>query len=711
MVTSNMRRKLAVTVAVIVLALFALLWKLYSIQDNYSDTYNQRILSQQRYDSRDIPSRRGDITDRNGTLLATSTKVYNLILDPSQINADQEAYLEPTVALLSEVFGYDASELRQIITEKAESAYIRYAKSLSYDEKLAFEDRKEEVNAAYKKESDPSRVNGVWFEEAYSRYYPNNSLACNVVGFAVSDAMEGSGGIEQYYNDRLTGTNGREYGYLNDDSNLERVIKPASDGCTVVSTIDVNIQKIVEKYIAKSEEELGSKTTACVIMDPDTGEVLAMAGNRPFDLNDPRDMSAYYTEEELASMSDQELSDLWNTVWRNYCVSDTYEPGSTSKIFTVATGLEEGTISGGETYLCDGFEEVGGWKIKCNVWSGHGLLTVTESIMQSCNDAMMQIVAGIGKERFSRYMSTFGFGKKTGIDLPGEPDTSQLVHTPENMVSSDLATNSFGQNYNCTMLQMASAYCSVLNGGTYYEPHVVKRILNAKGSVVEEMAPKAVCQTVSAKTSEFIKDALRRTVTEGTGSAAGIPGYDIGGKTGTGEKYPRGQYKYLVSFIGAAPMDDPQVLCYVIVDEPNTEDQAHSSFASTIFRNIMSEVLPYLNVYRENEDEYLAMEEEERAKALAEAAAREESIQRFEEGSEGAEGAFSEAGEDGASVPEGSAEGAAQAQQAPYEGSEENAPPADFPEGPGELPGAPAGTPQTEAGELPQAETVPPFGT
>jgi len=605
-----MQKKLAFTGLVIVLALVLLFLRLWRIQSNYSDEYNQKILSQQRYDSRDIPARRGDITDRNGTFLATSNKVYNLIIDPSQINSDQEDYLEPTVTALTEVLGYDSADIRKVIAEKSDSHYIRYDKELSFDKMESFENYKDERNQEFKKNGDTRRIYGIWFEDSYQRYYPNNSVGCNVVGFSLRDGKEGFGGIEQYYNDELTGINGREYGYLNDDSNLERIIKSAQDGNTIVSTIDVNIQQTVEKYIDNFQKQMGSKTAACIVMDPNTGEVLAMAGSHPYNLNDPRDISAYYTEEELDGLDEKGLNDAWNSVWRNFCVSDTYEPGSTSKIFTVAAALEEGSITGNETYNCDGYQEVGGWKIKCNNVYGHGLLTVEESLMQSCNDAMMQIVAGLGRDKFCKFMNIFGFGHKTGVDLPGEADTSSLVHTAATMVPSDLATNSFGQNYNCTMIQMAAAYASVINGGSYYEPHVVKQILNSQGSVVRTVEPKLVRQTVSIATTTFINNALYRTVTEGTGGAAEIPGYTICGKTGTAEKYPRADHNYLVSFMGYAPVEDPQVLCYVIVDEPNTDDQAHSSYASGVFRNIMRDILPYMNIFREGDDsEYAVLED------------------------------------------------------------------------------------------------------
>lgn len=629
-----MQEKLAVTVLVITLALFALVMVLYNIIKTKQEDYTEIVLSQQRYDSRVIPYRRGDIVDRNGTLLATSEKVYNLIIDANQIMSDEERYLEPTVSALCQAFGYDPGEIRSLITSRPESYYIRYARQLSYDEKTAFEELEDQMNAEYKKADSREQVKGIWFEDEYKRVYPYNDLACNVVGFAQSDGAHGNGGIEQYYNDDLIGVNGREYGYLNEETNLERVIKPAENGNTAVSTIDANIQKIVDKYIDEWENTTGSNMSAAIVMDPDNGEVLAMTSKNRYDLNNPRDLGNRYTDEQIRQMGLQEAADdyhrknpdkarittdqvpqyytedeiislgtqvAWNQLWRNFCISDTYEPGSTQKIFTIAGGLEEGVLTGNETFFCDGYQEVGGWRIRCVKRSGHGNLTVTESLMQSCNDALMQMASMIGRERFAKYQQLFGFGSKTGIDLPGEADTSTLVYTAEDMGPTDLATNSFGQNYNCTMIQMAAAYCSVLNGGSYYEPHVVKQILNENGSLVREIEPELVRETVSESTAQFIREALYRTVSEGTGSAAQVAGYKVGGKTGTAQKYPRGDGNYVVSFAGFAPADDPEVFVYVVIDTPHVEDQPHSTYASTIVQKILTEILPYLNVFPDTE--------------------------------------------------------------------------------------------------------------
>lgn len=633
-----MQERLAIAVIAITLALFALIYVLYHIVDTNRDSYNQIVLTQQDYDSRPLAYRRGDIVDRNGTYLATTEKVYNLILDPRQIMSDAEDYLEASVTALSTVLGYDAGEIRTLITENSKTAYIRYARQLSYDQKEAFETYQEETNKANSKADSTARVKGVWFEEEYKRVYPYNSLASSVIGFATSDGERGNGGIEQSYNSSLIGTNGREYGYLNDDSNLERVIKPAINGNTVVSTLDVNIQNAVEKRIKEWMTETGSDHVGVIAMNPNNGEILAMAGESPFDLNNPKEVSNRYTNEEIrqlgikeavadykrrhrntdksvitedqvtAHYTENEIRSLglqvaWNQEWRNFCVSDTFEPGSPSKIFTVATALEEGIISVNDTFYCDGYQEVGGFPIKCTAYrkGGHQNISLSESLMVSCNDAMMQIAAKTGIPLFTKYQHLFGFGMKSGIDLPGEPDTSGLLYTEDNMKPVDLATSSFGQTYNCTMVQMAAAFSSVINGGSYYEPHIVRQIINDQGAVVKKIEPKLVRETVSESTSSFIRDALYRTVSEGTGKAAAVPGYRIGGKTGTSQKLPRTARNYLLSFCGFAPVDDPQILLYVVVDVPHVEDQPHSTYASGIFQKIMSDILPYLNIFPETE--------------------------------------------------------------------------------------------------------------
>lgn len=598
-----MQEKLAITVLVMMLAFLALIIVLYNIAQKKNTDYTQVVLNHQNYDSRTIPYRRGDIVDRNGSYLATSEKVYTLILDPRQMYSDErKECVEPTIQLLNECFDFNIEDLRKTITENQDSPYIRYKKKMTFEQKEQFQQEEKTRNKAFTENNEAKKILGVWFEDEYQRVYPNGATACSVVGFAQKDGSSGSGGIEQYYNGDLIGNNGREYGYLTDDSNLERVIKPAQNGNTVVSTIDLNIQKICEKYIDEWQAGIGSNMAAVIVMDPNTGEILAMDTSRRYDLNNPYDLSGNYTQEEIDGMDEKAKSEAWYQMWRNFCVNDTYEPGSPQKAFTVAGALEENIINGNETFQCNGFLSIGGHDIHCvSRIVGHGPTTVMQGLMKSCNVVMMSISRMEGAEIFAKYQSIFGFGQKTGIDLPGEADASTLIYTAENMGSASLATNSFGQNYNCTMIQMAAGFSSLINGGSYYEPHVVKQILNEQGSVVEKKEPLLVRETISQETSDYINEALYQTVSGegGTAKAAAVEGYEIAGKTGTAEKYPRTAQNYLVSFIGYAPAHDPQVLCYVVLDTPHLpgKEQAHSTFASEIFKKIMGEVLPYMNVF------------------------------------------------------------------------------------------------------------------
>ena len=599
-VSLHVQEKLAVTVLVIMLALISLTVILYRIVDENNEEYTKVVLSQHStYDSRVLPYRRGDIVDRNGTYLATSEKVYNLILDPRQIYAKKEAYLQPTVDALVSCFGYDRTEILKVLEENQNSQYIRYERRLPYDKKEAFETLAAETNQFNYDQGLADRIKGVWFEDEYRRVYPYNSLACNIIGFTSSDGSSGSNGIEQYYNDTLMGTNGREYGYLNDDSNMEANIKPAENGTTVVSTIDIYIQNMVEERIRQWKTEVGSKQIGVIVMNPQNGEILAMATDKSYDLNNPRDLSGSYTQAEIDRMTEEEKIEAWNQQWRNFCLSDTYEPGSPAKAFTVAAGLEEGIINANTHFVCNGYQTIAGRDVKCTAYlkGGHGDLQLDETLMVSCNDAMMQLASMEGKEIFKKYQDLFNFGSRTGIDLIGEADASTLVYRLGSMGPMDLATNSFGQNFNCTMIQMAAAFSSVINGGSYYEPHVVKQVLNENGSVVRKNDGILVRETVSYATSDIIRKALVRTVSEGTGGAAKVPGYEVGGKTGTAEKQPRGQKNYVVSFCGFAPAEEPQVLVYVVIDEPDVEEQAHSSFASNVFSQIMGDILPYLNIF------------------------------------------------------------------------------------------------------------------
>ena len=596
-----MQKKLAILFVGVLLAFIGLCVRLFVINKNDGEEYKKQVLSQQQYDSTVLPFKRGDIVDAKGTKLAYSEKVYNLVID-SKVMHQKEEYIADTMTALTNCFTISENDVRQFVTDNPTDQYKVVLEELTYDEISDFLDLQND------KAKNPN-IAGVWFEEEYKRVYPNGSLACDVIGFTTADNI-GNSGLEAYYNATLNGINGREYGYLNDESTLERTTKAAVDGNTIVSSIDVNIQSIVEKYILKfneqhkgeyRENELGSSNTGVIVMKPSTGEILAMASYPSFDLNNPRDLSAFYTPEEIAQMDEQMVYDNLNAIWRNFCISDTYEPGSTAKSMTIAAGLDSGKVIGNETYTCNGYLEVSGHKIHCHKTIGHGVLDVSGALEQSCNVALMTMGNAMGKDVLMKYLSNFNMGLRTNIDLQGEARTDTLIYDVNNMVASDLALSTFGQGYNVTQIQLASAFCSIINGGYYYEPHVINKIQAADGSTVQEIEPRVLKQTISNATSDKMKQYLAAVCSEGTGKKAVPAGYLIGGKTGTAEKFPRNTGNYVVSFIGFAPVDNPQVVVYVVIDEPNVADQPHSDFAQEVAKNILTEILPYLTIYRTEE--------------------------------------------------------------------------------------------------------------
>lgn len=613
----KMQKKLVVLFFMVLLAFVGLSVRLIMINKENGENYKKQILSQQNYVSSVLPFKRGDILDAQGTKLAYSEKVYNLVVDADVINKTEDS-LEPTLAALDACFDVDIDALRTHITTNTNNKYYVLLKQLTYDEIEAF------VEMQGNPKEYPN-IKGVWFEEEYKRVYPYGTLACDAIGFTTADNI-GTFGMEEYYNSILNGTNGREYGYMTEDSNLERTTKAAVDGKTIVSTIDANIQGIVEKYVAQWNHEheganawrageAGSYNTGVIVMDPNSGEVLAMAGYPVFDLNNPRSLSenSLYTAEEIAAMDDEAYYAALNEIWRNFCISDTYEPGSTAKALTISAALDSGAINGTESYYCGGVYNVSGHEIHCNKRIGHQMLTVSGALEQSCNVALMQVGEAMGKDSFMKYLGNFNMGLKTNIDLAGEARTNTLIYNPETMVASDLAISTFGQGYNVTMIQMASAFCSIINGGYYYQPHMVKEIRNADGSTLEKIDPRVLKQTISESTSEQMREYLFQVCNVGTGKQAVPAGYYIGGKTGTAEMYPRKQGNYVVSFMGFAPIDDPQVMVYVVIDRPNVQDQPHSNFAQEITKNILTEILPYLQVFRTGE---ISEEDEERLREL-----------------------------------------------------------------------------------------------
>lgn len=617
----RMQKKLVVLYVLALLAFAGLSVRLVWINREEGSNYQKQVLTQQQYDSISIPYRRGDILDSQGTRLATSEKVYNLVID-AKVMLDRAGYLEPTMQALGSHFDLDMNQIRTYVQEHPDSSWYVPLRQLTYDQISGFQEA----------QAQDGNIKGVWFEEEYKRLYPYGSLAADVVGFTTTDS-QGSYGLEEYYNTVLSGINGREYGYLNDDLALERTVKAAVDGNTIQTTIDVNVQMIVEKYISQFMEEHkdgshpgnGADNVGCIIQWVNTGEILAMASSPGYDLNDPRNgkgllgakrveqitnQNGYQEirntgeiidEAMLSQMTEDEIYLNLNNLWKNYCITGTYEPGSTAKPFTVAAALEEGLINNNSTFECGGYLEIGGYKIRCHN-KNDGVLTLEQAVAKSCNVSMMKIAQLLGTKSFTKYQELFHFGLKTNIDLAGEARTASLVYTADKMGPTDLATNSFGQNFNVTMIELITGFSSLINGGYYYEPHLVKRITNAAGATVENIEPRVLKETVSESTSRLIRQYCGAVVEYGTGQTARPAGYKIGGKTGTAETidpvtHLRSETDHVVSFIGFAPVDDPQIAIYVVVDRPNVDHQGDAKFATRMVRGILTETLPYLNIF------------------------------------------------------------------------------------------------------------------
>lgn len=616
-INHQMKGKLAGLFGAVLLALVCLLGRITYINATNGDKYKKQVLTQaqQKFENDVLPAKRGNIYDRNGNILATSNKVYNVILDCKTVNSDPD-YVEPTIRALKEILGIDEEKVRSLLSDSrtSQSQYQILLKQLSMDKKKEFEAYttvEEDSPLSDTEKKERGNVKGVWFEEDYLRSYPFKSLACDTIGFTLARDVADVG-IESYYNSTLMGADGRQYGYFNSQSDVEQTIIEPVDGKNIVTTLDVGIQQIVEKYVNGFKKKMGAKNIGVVVQDPNTGEILAMDAGDRYDLNDPRDLSSLYSEEEIKAMNDEETVTALNAMWNNFCVTDAFEPGSVVKPIVMAGALEKGSISENDNFVCDGGQAFGANNntfIKCAVYpDAHGTEDLMHVIANSCNDGMMQIAEKMGAEQFIKAQSLFNFGSRTGIDLPNEG--SGIIHTMDTMGETELACSAFGQGYTCTMLQEINAMSSVINGGYYYQPHLVKEIQDSNGSTVKTVEPVLLKQTISSEISAAIRSYMEDSVIEGTSRHSKVQGYSSGSKTGTAEKFPRGNKKYLVSFITFAPVEEPQVIVYVVVDEPNAEEQADSKYPQYIAQGILSELLPYLNVEPDEAEEGVVPETE-----------------------------------------------------------------------------------------------------
>ena len=623
---NRMKSRLKIYAVVCALGAVIISGNLIRIVAKNGSQYEQDVLTQKQYSSEVIPYKRGNIVDANGTILATTKMTYDLILEPKNILLYEENK-KVTVDALKKYIGMTDEEINKILANK--DSYREVArKDLEYSQIKEFKD-------FWENEDEGEYIIGVRLDEKYERVYPNNSLGCHMIGFT-SNEDEGLYGIEAGYNDYLKGHNGRRYTYLGEDSKIETNVEEATNGKNVITSIDANIQSIIEKEVDKYMTEEGANNVSVLVMDPSNSNILAMYNSHSFDLNNVYDFSqtrylfdGRYEEKEgvpkdnvLPELTDEEFEALsksekeedvklrakaLNMLWSNFIITDVFEPGSTYKTFTISGALEENVVSPEDTFFCDGGEQKDIYYIKCHYakHGGHGTVDLSGALENSCNDALMQIAAKEGKTVFAKYQELFGFGKKTNIDIPGEQSNASYyysIYHEDTLGETELATSSFGQGANVTMMQVGTAFCSVINGGYFYEPSLVQRIEDENGNVIEYRDSVLVRRTISEEVSDIMKEELFQVVERGTGKKAGVEGYTIGGKTGTAEKLPRGNGKYIISFIGFAPVEDPQVVVYVVVDEPNVEDQGSSAASSYLFADIAEELFPYLNIYKTNDN-------------------------------------------------------------------------------------------------------------
>lgn len=522
---------------------------------------NQQI---NRYDIT-IPPNRGSILDRNNQVLAISTTVYNVALDSLQLAEVAQQYpeeQEKTLTTLCEYFPeLNYNTLKQYVTINPETGELYMNNHWKYLVKG--------IERSVKEELEAMNLKGVYFEKSSKRSYPLNSSACHLVGFTRGDAQWG---LEGYYNSYMEGTPGRSFILYNGADSVVHQDYDAKDGDTIITTIDYNIQKIAEEVVAETAAEWPAKNVAAMVMDPYTGEVYAMAESHSFDLNNPNEIPEWETDitytENWDQLSNEEQLNYLNTMWKNFCVSDTYEPGSIFKPMLVAAALEEGVITPNSSFQCNGYTDIGGYRIKCHLVSGHGNINVEQIMAQSCNMGVIQIANLLGADKFYEYQREFGFGDYTGIDLPGE--AAGQLHSKESIGPTELATMSFGQTFNCTSIQVIAAFSSLINGGNLVKPHVVSQIVDADGNVVLENDTEVVRRVISEKTSAYMRTALKATVENGLAKKLQIDGYSIGCKTGTAEQGSRtNDDLWALSNMSYFPAENPKYIVFTVINQPS----------------------------------------------------------------------------------------------------------------------------------------------
>ena len=569
MVKTYHRKKLLVSITCVILALLLISIRLLYVcvfQSSYYLEKAQKLHARER----DIKALRGEILDRNGVVLASNKTVCTVSVIHSQITQPQEV-IQMLVKELD-------------ITEEAARKRVEKVSSI------------ERVKTNVDKETGDRireyNYSGVKVDEDYKRYYPYSKLCSKVLGFTGSD-NQGILGLEAKYDAYLSGTPGQiltltdAWGVEVKNGNEER--DEPEKGSNLYTSIDINIQSYAQQLAQKTLEQKQAKSVSIIVMNPENGEILAMTNEPEYDLNNPYELNS----DLLISSTGTSKMDLLNNMWRNFCINDTYEPGSIFKMVTATAALETGSVTLNDHFTCGGSAIVADRKIRCHKTTGHGTQTFTQTVMNSCNPAFIEWGRRVGTERFFEYMGKLGLLEKTGIDIAGEAST--IIHKQENVGEVELATMSFGQSFQITPLQMLRAASAIINGGNLVTPHfAVKSVSEADGTAVE-FNYEIQSNAIEEKTSLMMKDILRQVVEEGGGKKAYLEGFSIGGKTATSQKLPRGSGKYISSFIGFSPVDNAKVIAMCLIDEPQGIYYG-GTIAAPVIRELFENILPYLEI-------------------------------------------------------------------------------------------------------------------
>ena len=592
-IKTNIRKRTAVTAKIVAFAMLVLILRLANWQFVRGSEMQTSAIEQQTMDSV-VTSKRGIIYDRNGKVLAQSVSVQTVTASPAEVKKSKKA--AKTAKKLAELLNMDADAIEKKITKN--SMYEIVARKI--DNSTAEKIRK-------------AGLKGIYLIEDSKRTYPYGSLASHVVGFVGTD-NQGLAGTEMVYDKYLKGMPGRMISAKSASGTempykYEKYINP-ENGSNLVLTIDEVIQHFVEEELKQAVADYDVENgAACIIMNAKTGEILAMATQPDFDLNQPFELTEDMQKQLEGLSGDErktEYNKLLNKLWRNKAVVDGYEPGSTFKPFTGAMALEENLVGQNEHFLCTGAVHVGGHTIHCWKTAGHGSLTFREGFENSCNPVFMALGARVGAKNFYKYFKKFGFTETTGFDLPGE--ASGTFHSMDRFNDAEIATSSFGQSFIVTPLQLITAYTAITNGGTMVRPHVAKELVDDDGNVIKSFDTQVIRQALSKETADTIRDILEGVVSNGTAKNAYIKGFRLGGKTGTSEKTPRGSGKYIASFVGFAPANDPEIIGLVMLDEPMGGSYMGGQIAAPTFKKIFDEVLRYMGVepqYTEEEAQTL----------------------------------------------------------------------------------------------------------